>query len=134
MRPSSALVQNDAPVARFAMRFFCGRCHRAWWGEWTRALPACPACGARLRLSRIWDLMTEAYRRGGTMANPDPHRARFAKKRRGKPGDLEAVTRVLWSAIKAAETVLDDAESHAQTLQCTHALAQACTAYARLLE
>ena len=42
------------------------------------------------------------------MANPnaDPAKARIAKRAKGKPGDLKAVTAKLWRALETPETVL----------------------------
>ena len=68
------------------------------------------------------------------MANPNPYQARQRKRRRGKVGTLAQTQQVLWRAIVEAETVLDDAEGNNQILQACHALAQACTAYSKLLQ
>ena len=68
------------------------------------------------------------------MPNPSPHHARIARKRRRKPGDLAAVTRVLWQAIVVAEDLLHDAEEADMQLRCVHALSQAAGQYAKLLE
>jgi uncharacterized small protein (DUF1192 family) len=72
--------------------------------------------------------------RGGSMPNPSPHKARLAKKRRRKPGDLAAVTRVLWHAIVTAEDILNEADEADMQLRCVHALSQAAGQYAKLLE
>jgi hypothetical protein len=69
------------------------------------------------------------------MPNPSPHKARMAKKRRGKPGNLTATQAVLWRAIQAAETILTDAMDEAdRQLRAVHAISQACGQYAKLLE
>ena len=68
------------------------------------------------------------------MPNPSPYQARVAKKRRGKPGNLLAVTQVLWKGIVAAEVMLDAGPEPDMTLRIVHALSQACGQYARLLE
>ena len=67
------------------------------------------------------------------MAGPT-FKARLGKKRRGKAGNLTQSQQVLWRAITEAEDVLNDAESNQQTLAACHAIAQACTAYSRLLQ
>ena len=61
------------------------------------------------------------------MANPNPHAARLAKKRRRKPGKLEDLVRVVWRAVVEAEAILtvasgDDPEL---TLKAVHAIVQA---------
>jgi hypothetical protein len=66
------------------------------------------------------------------------HVARMAKKQRRKIrklGDLEAAQRKLWQAITAAEEVLMDEESDStMVLKATHAISQATSTYARLIE
>lgn len=66
-----------------------------------------------------------------------PHKARRAKKRRRirKIGDLQDARRKLWQAITTAEDVLLDNESdNAMALRAVHAISQACTSYAKLVE
>lgn len=66
-----------------------------------------------------------------------PHKARRAKKRRRirKVGDLDAARKKLWQAITTAEDVLLGNESDdVLTLKAVHAITQACTAYAKLVE
>jgi hypothetical protein len=69
------------------------------------------------------------------MANPNPHAARLSKRRAHKPGDLQAILKILWTAIRDAEALLytagDDADLR---LRCLHALSQSCGQYAKLLE
>ena len=62
------------------------------------------------------------------------YKARMVKRRRAKAGTLAQTQAVLWQAILGAEQVLGDADTNAQTLQACHALAQACSAYAKLLQ
>jgi hypothetical protein len=66
-----------------------------------------------------------------------PHKARRAKKRRRirKVGDLDAARKKLWQAITTAEDVLlGNADDDTMTLKAVHAMTQACTAYAKLVE
>lgn len=66
-----------------------------------------------------------------------PHKARQAKKRRRTAGSIDDARRVLWRAMQAAETILDDAEDSRDAptvLKAVHALTQATAAYARVVE
>lgn len=66
-----------------------------------------------------------------------PHKARQARKRRRAAGSLDDARRVLWSALTAAETILDDATEQRDAptvLKAVHALTQATAAYARVVE
>jgi hypothetical protein len=74
------------------------------------------------------------YRAGGGMPNPSPYNARMAKKRRRKPGNLQEVQRVLWTALCEAESVLLEADDPDQRLRAVHAVSQASGQYAKLLE
>jgi len=67
------------------------------------------------------------------MANPSPHAARLAKRRAHKPLDLDAVLRILTSAVREAERLLYEAADPDVTLRCVHALSQACGQYAKLI-
>lgn len=72
------------------------------------------------------------------MPNPNPHQARCARRKRRrirKVGDLAAARRKLWQAITTAEDILLDDESDTVTqLRAVHAITQATTAYAKLVE
>jgi len=70
------------------------------------------------------------------MANPDPLRARQAKKRRGKPGDLPALLRVVWAALLEADAVLQSThgDNPELCLKAVHAVSQCAGQYAKLLE
>lgn len=72
------------------------------------------------------------------MANPNPHQARCARRKRRrirKVGDLVDARRKLWQAIITAEDVLLDHESDTvMQLKAVHAITQATTAYAKLIE
>src|SRR5262249_39636677 len=74
------------------------------------------------------------YRAGGGMANTSPYKARLAKKRRRKPGNLQEVQRGLWTALCEAEAVLLGADDPDQRLRAVHALSQSCATYTKLLE
>jgi hypothetical protein len=66
-----------------------------------------------------------------------PHVARAAKRRKRTrtAGDLADARLSLWQAVKTAEDLLLDAgQDAATTLRAVHALTQACTAYAKLVE
>ena len=68
------------------------------------------------------------------MANPSPYKARMARRQIRKPGDIHAVMRLLWRALKTAEDILDEAEEPELTLRAIHAISQASGQYAKLLE
>ena len=70
------------------------------------------------------------------MANPHPDalHARRAKKRRRKPGDMQAVKAKVWNALCEAEAVLLAAEDAELTLKAVHAVSQCAGQYAKLLE
>jgi hypothetical protein len=68
------------------------------------------------------------------MANPNPHRARRAKRSARAPGTLRALQQKLWGAILWAETVLEEADTPDLRLRAIHALAQAAGHYGKLLE
>jgi len=70
------------------------------------------------------------------MPNPNPHEARQAKKRKGKPGDLPALLRVVWAALLEADQVLHstDGDNPELVLKAVHAVSQCAGQYAKLLE
>ena len=70
------------------------------------------------------------------MPNPSPHKARIAKKRKGKPGDMPRLLRVVWSALLEAERVMEstDSDNPELTLKAVHAVSQCAGQYAKLLE
>ena len=72
---------------------------------------------------------------GGVMANPSPYQGRMGRKRRRKPGDLAALTRVLWQALLEAEEILlaEDSEPEMR-LRAANTLSQASLSYLRLIE
>ena len=70
------------------------------------------------------------------MANPNPHKARLAKKRYREVGGLPALRALLWRALLEAEAVLEGAgaDEAELKLKAIHAISQAGGQYARLLE
>ena len=76
------------------------------------------------------------------MANPNPYKARQARKRRKKAnvGTLKDVQGVLWEAIQMLELhILEPAERGEKIdvrdlCRLTHALSQAATTYAKITE
>jgi hypothetical protein len=68
------------------------------------------------------------------MPNPDPYKARLAKRRKRAPGDLQELLRALWNAIADVETVMEGAESVEDVCKCAHALAGCGNTYAKLLQ
>ncbi len=66
--------------------------------------------------------------------NPDPLKARMAKKRKGRTGDLPALRRKLWVALLHAEDVLENATEPELRLKSIHAFSQTAGQYAKLLE
>jgi hypothetical protein len=68
------------------------------------------------------------------MSNPNPFKARLAKKRRRKPGDLDQLKAVLWGALCEAETVLRETSDEERVLRACHTISQASAAYLKLLE
>jgi len=73
---------------------------------------------------------------GGVMPNPSPHQARLSKRRRGKPGDLPALLRVVWAALLEADAVLQSTQGDNPELclKAVHAVSQCAGQYAKLLE
>jgi hypothetical protein len=68
------------------------------------------------------------------MANPNPHAARLAKRRAHKPGSLEDLLKVLWTALSDAERLMYAADDPEVRLRCIHAISQVSGQYAKLLE
>ena len=67
------------------------------------------------------------------MPNPSPHEARQAKKRKRKPGNLQAVAVKLWAALEAAEELLAEEDPHLR-LKAVHAVSQVAGSYAKVYE
>ncbi|MEM8598471.1 MAG: hypothetical protein AAGF99_00995 [Bacteroidota bacterium] len=71
------------------------------------------------------------------MPNPNPSKARQSKKRKRirRRGSLDDALLVQWQAITTAkEVLLGSAADDATALRAVHAITQATTAYAKLLE
>jgi hypothetical protein len=70
------------------------------------------------------------------MPNPNPHQARMAFRRKGKPGDMDVLLRVVWHALIEAVAVLDatHGDNPELCLRAVHAVSQCAGQYARLLE
>lgn len=69
------------------------------------------------------------------MVDSQASQGRMARQRRRKPGDLAALQRVVWQALLEAEAILRDADSEPELkLRGVHAVTQAASAYARLIE
>lgn len=70
------------------------------------------------------------------MSNPDPHKARRAKKaKRLKAGAVHDVKLRMWEAIEAAATVLRDPEADpGLRLRACHAVTQSAASYVKVLE
>lgn len=75
------------------------------------------------------------------MANPDPTKARQARKarRRETPGTLEDARCLLWRALDRAGEMLDaldenEQPDHALALKAVHAISQGASAYAKIVE
>lgn len=67
------------------------------------------------------------------MANPSPHKARMAKRKRAQAGDLEQLRAKLWNAIEKAEQFLDSEEA-TTVFRAVNAIAQAAAPYLKTLE
>ena len=69
------------------------------------------------------------------MSNPnaDPTKARLAKKRKHKPGNLQAVASKLWAALEAAEELLGEEDPYLR-LKAVHAVSQVAGSYAKVYE
>lgn len=67
------------------------------------------------------------------MANPNPSKARAAKRQKAKAGNLRDVTGLLWDALLTARDLLDDEDSGTR-LKAVHALSQTASSYARVYE
>lgn len=76
--------------------------------------------------------MAEQGGRGGDRAAL-PGSAPSARQNTVTPGSLEDARSVLWAALKRAERALE-AKDHSTALKGVHAVSQASTAYARLVE
>jgi hypothetical protein len=68
------------------------------------------------------------------MPNPNPLQGRLTRKQMRKPGDLAALTRVLWRAILEAQEIMDRAETDELRLRAIHAIGQTAGTYTRLVE
>ncbi len=70
------------------------------------------------------------------MANPnaDPMKARMAKKKRQRTGDLPALRRKLWVALLHVEDVLEQSQEPELRLKAIHAFSQCAGQYAKLIE
>lgn len=68
------------------------------------------------------------------MVNPTPYVARLAKRRAHKPGTLDDVRKVLWTALHDAETLMYEATDPELRLRCVHAVSQVAGQYSKLLE
>ena len=73
------------------------------------------------------------------MPNPNPSKARQARKRRAKPGTVKQLQAVLWRAITHLEAHLDAATERerpdtGEVVRLTHALSQAAGPYLKALE
>jgi hypothetical protein len=69
------------------------------------------------------------------MPNPNPFQARLVKRRRGRPGNLAQVLRIVWAALLEADGVLQRAEGDPEViLKAVHAISQCAGQYAKLIE
>lgn len=67
------------------------------------------------------------------MANPNPSKARAARRQKAKVGTLKDVVGMLWEALETARGLLQDDDSHTR-LKAIHALSQTASSYARVYE
>jgi hypothetical protein len=70
------------------------------------------------------------------MANPNPHKARRAKRAKAKPpGTINDVKARVWTAIEAAAEILAASDTDpALRLRAVHAVTQAAGSYTKILE
>ena len=68
------------------------------------------------------------------MPNPSPLAARLAKRRRHRPGDLQALLRAVWGAVRDGEIALAEAATGPERTSAIHAMAAIAGAYAKLLQ
>jgi hypothetical protein len=71
------------------------------------------------------------------MANPNPHPARAAKRRRRlqSMGDITDLKRKVWVAVVTAAQMLEDEDAKPDLkLRAVHAVTQAAASYAKLIE
>ncbi len=69
--------------------------------------------------------------------DPQTLPARLAKARRRKPGDIEALKRMVWNAITHAQEVLEQSALDGEPelrLKAIHALSQCAGQYSKLIE
>lgn len=67
------------------------------------------------------------------MPNPNPVKARLARKQARKAGTLRDVAGMLWEALETAQGLLSDSDTGTQ-LKAIHALSQTASSYARVYE
>jgi len=68
------------------------------------------------------------------MANPNPVKARLAQRRRRRAGDLRALTKAVWQAIRDAETALESAKTNDERCRAIHAMAAIANSYSKVLQ
>jgi hypothetical protein len=68
------------------------------------------------------------------VANPDPYKARLARKGRRKVCDLAALQRKVWGAICDAEELRTDAPTAELRLKAIYALSQAAMVFIKVHE
>lgn len=73
------------------------------------------------------------------MSNPNPHKARQARRRRPKPGTVKQLSAVLWRAITHLEDHLESTASvetvdTSELCRLSHALSQSASTYLKAVE
>jgi hypothetical protein len=66
--------------------------------------------------------------------NRNPYAARLAQRRRRKSGDLHALVKAVWQAIRDCETALESAETNEERCRSIHAMAAIANSYVKLLQ
>jgi hypothetical protein len=66
-------------------------------------------------------------------SNPDPLKARQAKRKKAKPPNIQSATEVVWKALQTATKILAD-ENATMKLKACHAVFQGAQAFAKLYE
>lgn len=83
--------------------------------------------------------MSKPIEPGGSTGNPNPYKARLARKRRPRAGTVKQLTAVLWRAITHLEAHLEttaqaEVVDTAELCKLTHAVAQAAGVYLKAIE
>jgi|SRR4029450_5088122 hypothetical protein len=66
--------------------------------------------------------------------NPDPIKARLARRRKRKAGDLPALKRAIWQSVRDTQLAAESAVTIPEICQTVHALAAISNSYTKVLQ